>query len=944
MCGIGGVYKVDGGAVDRAVLQRMGDAIAHRGPDGEGFFVDAGKQSVGLVNRRLAVIDLISGQQPMTVCHGRYTIVYNGELYNTAELRRELESAGHRFTTSCDTEVVVRAYAEWGREMLPRLSGMWAFAIWDSTDRTLFLSRDRLGIKPLVYAETSEGLAFGSEIKALTASGLVKRELDPTALPYFLSGFAVPEPYSLVQTVKRLPAGHALFVSPDGVQEYEYWDCSYPEEEDRGFASYRDAVEGLLDDAVHRTLVSDVPLGVLLSSGIDSRLVATFAARHVDWLNTFTLGFDQPGYDERATAAQVAGRLRATHHDSMLSVAEASEALPRLIEAYDEPGQSLTQTHFISRFARSSVTVALSGLGGDELFAAYPTHVAVNVLAKVDQMPRGAKLLMENAASFLPAGRLRRLSYLSKLDPDDRGSKELLHQTSAGVRQALLCPDVRTEVDLEAPVRHLKHHFDKAQAHDPLNRLLYVYIKTYLTNELLRATDAMSMLNSLELRVPLLDHHLVEMAMLIPARHKMRLTSGKRLLKEVAARTLDEPLASTKQGFSVPLATWLRGPFRAQAQDVLTGEGLRNRGVFDPVSVESVLRRALAGDDRLIPAVMMLYTFEVWAERWLDGASAAVPRAAEIRLKDKPTLSVVIINWNTKALVSNCIASVERYLGSVPHEVIVVDNASSDGSAEAIATSFPNVRLIKNETNVGFGRANNQAMRLAQGSWFLLLNSDTELGDDSVARLFQRIKGEPELGVAQCRLVLPDGRLQHSAYRFPSLRQALLDDLGMRRVLPGHDQASLLGGYWDYATEREVDWVAGAFMLIRRQVFEETGGFDERYFMYGEDLDWCLRIHDLGWRIRFYPDAWVKHHDHASSDLLWGAERITQSLRTQRDVYASRHGLLAARLLTLIKAAGAVTRLGYYTIRGLQPNGKTYRLLQPYYRRSARVLFSLLVR
>jgi asparagine synthase (glutamine-hydrolysing) len=926
----------------------MGDAIAHRGPDGEGFHIDAGPPAVGLVNRRLAVIDVAGGDQPITVCDGAFTIVYNGELFNTAEVRRELEAAGHGFRTDCDTEVVVRGYAEWGREVLDRLIGMWAFAIWDRPARTLFLARDRLGVKPLVYARLPNGVAFASEIKALVAGGVTERRLNPEALPHYLSAFAVPEPYSLVAGVTRLRAGHALLASPGGVEEYSYWDCAVPEEEDRGADGYREEIGDLVEDAVRRQLVSDVPLGVLLSGGIDSRLVATFAARAHPGLNTFTLGFDDPAADERSTSRAVARGLGAVHHESVLHVDDGAVALPALLEAYDEPGQSLTQTHFISRFAREHVTVALSGLGGDELFAAYPTHVAVNVLARLDQLPLFARRMVHEAALMVPSRRMRRLSELAGLEADSRVTQELLHQTSAGLRRALLAPAVREEVDLEGPVRHLEEHYSRARAHHPLNRLLYVYLKTYLTDELLRATDAMSMLHSLELRVPLLDHRLVERAMRMPAERKMRLTRGKLVLREIARDTLDESASGPKRGFSPPVARWLKGPLGDQVCDVLAPAAVRRRGIFDPVMVQSVLSGCLAGDDRLIPPVMMLYSFEEWARRWLD-AEAPEPAPGppvEIRAPAAPELSVVIVNWNTRELVCACIASVQRHLGAIPHEIILVDNASSDGSADAVAERFPDVRLLRNSDNVGFGRANNQAMRVARGDWFLLLNSDTELTDDSVARLFERIRdeAEPNLGVAQCSLILPDGRLQNTAYRFPSLRLALLDDLGLHRVMAS-DGGALLGGYWDHTTERDVDWIAGAFMLLRRQVFDQTQGFDERLFMYGEDLEWCTRIHDLGWRIRYYPSARLSHHDHASSDLLWGDERIAICLQRERDIYAERHGRLSALALIAIKAAGASLRVGYYTLRAARPGAAndTYRTMLPHQRRTLRAVYSVLV-
>src|SRR3954449_1237449 len=346
------MYFGDGRPIDRQALQRMGEAMVPRGPDSDGLHAETGTPSLGLVSRGLDVIDVEGGDQPMTIADGAFTIVYNGELFNARELRGELEAAGHRFRTRCDTEIVVRGYAQWGRAVLDRMLGMWAFCVWDRDAQTLFLARDRLGIKPLVYAQVAGGLVFASEIKALVASGLVERRLDPEPLPHYLSAFAVPEPYTLVKGVRRLPSAHALEVRPEGMREFSYWDCAVPEEEDRGTEAYRAEVAELLEDAVRRRLVSDVPIGVLLSDGVDSRLLATFAARAEPGLRTFTLGFDDPAADERAGARRIASRLGTEHRETVLNADDAAKALPELLEAYDEPGQSLIQTHLISRFAR----------------------------------------------------------------------------------------------------------------------------------------------------------------------------------------------------------------------------------------------------------------------------------------------------------------------------------------------------------------------------------------------------------------------------------------------------------------------------------------------------------------------------------------------------------------------------------------------------------------
>jgi asparagine synthase (glutamine-hydrolysing) len=955
MCGIAGMVFRDGRPVDADLLRAMGESLAHRGPDGEGFHVDVeGAPSVGLVNRRLAVIDVEDGDQPMATEDGAHTIVYNGELFNADEVRGALTSAGHRFRTRCDTEVVLRGYAEWGAGVLDRLNGMWAFAIWERHERRLFLARDRLGVKPLVYAETPEGLVFGSEIKALIASGLVRRELDIATLPHYLSFFAVPEPHSLVRGVRRLPAGHTLTLGHDGVKQRQYWDCNVPEEEDRGSAAYCDEVGTLFEDAVQRRLVSDVPLGALLSSGVDSSLMATLAARHLDEpLRTFTLGFGVPGADEREAARTTARAIGARHTEDTVGAGAVHEVLPRLIEAYDEPGQSLLQTHLVCQLARRDVTVALSGLGGDELFSGYPAHVVANLLGRLDRFPAPLRTAVLEASRLVPHARLGRARALAAMGSDQRAAARLMHQTDAVLRGELLSSDVRGAVDLDAPVSHLESHFARAEGRDPLNRMLYVYIKTYLVDELLRASDAMSMLNSLELRTPFLDYRLVELAMAMPARHKMRLTTGKLILRDVAAHVLHSAPPRRKQGFSPPLNRWVRDEAGESIRDVLSGRSVRARGIFDPATVESMTGRFIAGDDRMLPPVMMLYAFEVWARRWLDQGSAppAAQRPVTIggpaaREEGDCDLSVIIVNWNTQEKLHDCLSSIERHLAHTDHEVIVVDNDSSDGSPEMVAERFPRMRLLRNEENVGFGRANNQAMRVARGRWHLLLNSDTELLDDSVEQLVQRARDVPGLGVAHCKMILPDGRTQHSVYRFPTLRMAMIEDLGLYKLMSGAQAGEeLLSGYWSYDEERDVDWVAGAFMLMPREVFETTGGFDERLFMYGEDLEWCYRIHDAGWRIRYFPDASIKHHDHASSELRWGDERIAICLRRQRDIFRERHGGANSAVLMALRITGQTLRTAYYSLRvNVGPRREAYRDMQSHSVRALRALLHLATR
>jgi asparagine synthase (glutamine-hydrolysing) len=903
---------------------------------------------MGLAARRLAIIDMQNGGQPMSTEDGCFTVAYNGEIFNAGDVRRRLEGLGHRFRSRCDTEAVLRGYAQWGPDVVTYLNGMWAFAAWDRRTRELFISRDRLGIKPLVYADTPNGFVFASEIKALLASGLVGRELDLTALPHYLSSFVVPEPYSFFRNVRRLPAGHSLLVSPTGTRGIRYWDCGFEEEEDRGLPVYQREVRELLEDAVGRQLVSDVPLGVFLSSGMDSGMVAAFAARKTsEPLRTFTLGFEGSPDDERSGARHLAASIGARHHEDVVTAREAAATLPDLLAAHDEPSQSLIQGYFVSRLARRRVTVALSGLGGDELFSSYPTHRVVDILARLDEVPSAIRRGLLALARTVGGERGRRLARLAEMPPDARVTRWLLHQTDALTREALLADDVRQAVDLGGPARHLEQHYARTSARHPLNRLLYVYLKTYLPDELLRALDSMSMAHSLEARVPLLDHRLVEYAMKMPARYKMSLSGGKQLLSRVARQILPAAsIASRKRGFSVPLAVWLRGELTETLRDTLCRPAIDRRGVFDGRMVQRLLDSCLRGDARSIQPVMMLFAFELWARRALDSpASVADESIQEIR-STEPDLSVIIVNWNTREILKNCLTSVETYLKAVSHETLVVDNASSDGSAEMVAKEFPQVRLIRNTENVGFGRANNQAMRAAAGRFFLLLNSDTVLIDDSVARLVTRVRADREVGVAHCRHLMSDRRLQHTTYRFPSIKLALLEDFGLYKVLPVQKRGeTLLGGYWDQDRERDVDWVAGSFMLLPRRVFEETAGFSEAYFMYGEDMEWCYRIRDRGWRIRYYPEASVVHLDHSSSDIRWGGRPIATCLERQVDVYAGRHGRLAGALYNLVKIGGTLVRIAYFSVRNVSGGAQRdyYRQMRQYYIVCLRALAALAV-
>jgi GT2 family glycosyltransferase len=366
-------------------------------------------------------------------------------------------------------------------------------------------------------------------------------------------------------------------------------------------------------------------------------------------------------------------------------------------------------------------------------------------------------------------------------------------------------------------------------------------------------------------------------------------------------------------------------------RDTLTGASLERRGIFDPREVRAVLDRCSAGDIRLQPTLLALFAFEEWARQALDAPATAVRRqAAELQVTaTAPDLSIIIVNWNTCELLRDCLASIQHHLTHTPHEVIVVDNASSDDSPAMVAREFPAVRLIPSPENVGFARANNRAMLEARGKWFLLLNSDTRLIDDSVDRLLSTARAQDKIGLAHCRLLLEDGRTQHSTYRFPSIALTLLEGFGLYKLLPRSLRGDvLLGGYWEQDRERDVDWVVGAFMLLPREVFERTNGFTEEYFMYGEDLEWCHRIRDAGWRIRYYPNAVVVHREHASAETRWGsAGRVALCIERRQAIFERRYGALRGAAFRVVSVGAAVVHLTYFTARSLLggPRAEYYR-------------------
>lgn len=628
MCGIAGLVGLAGldpSAAARAVDMR--DVLAHRGPDAAGLWSD---EHAVLAHRRLSIVDLSGGGQPMPNEDGSIWIVYNGEIYNHQDLRRELEGLGHRYRTRSDTESIVHAYEQWGEECVHRLRGMFAFALWDAPRRRLFLARDRLGIKPLYWAMASGHLLFGSEIKALLASGLVEPSARIDAIPEVLATRTTAGTETLFRGVRRLAPGHVLVLEDGRVRETQYWDVPCGER-DRTLAAH-DVVprfRALLEESVRLRLMSDVPLGVFLSGGLDSSAIAAVMARLLDRpLQAFSVAFRERAFNELAYSRQVAAAIGADPHEIVIDERDFFEALPRLVWHEDEPiaHPSSVPLYFVSALARRRVTVVLTGEGSDELLAGYGRYPRVvwNWRAGTiyERVMPGAlrRLIAAQIVGRVPgrAGRYAARSFLAT----PRTIDDMFFDNFAAVRLAeqerLLTGDARAAI--ARAYTPSRAWLDRVPPQSSLlERLLYADIKTYL-HELLMKQDQMSMAASIESRVPFLDHRLVEFAARLPDDWKLSGLTTKRVLRKAMKGVLpDSILRRPKMGFPVPFAAWTRGEWHGLVRGVLLDRRARERGVLDARAVERLLddHRAgrVDGGDRL----WSLLNLELWFRTFIDG-------------------------------------------------------------------------------------------------------------------------------------------------------------------------------------------------------------------------------------------------------------------------------------------------------------------------------------
>ena len=639
MCGIAGVVDRRPNSVDEALVHRMCDAIVHRGPDDEGLFVKSG---VGLGMRRLSIIDLAGGHQPVFNEDKSVWIVFNGEIYNFPELRPELEKRGHRFYTHTDTEVIVHLYEEFGADCVQKLRGMFAFALYDERRGKLLLARDRFGKKPLHYALSGDRLLFGSEIKSILTVAPELASIDHEALLEYMYFGYILDPKTAFVPIRKLPAGHLLEFEKGQIHTWQYWDLPrYGTHEPASEEECLQELETRLAEAVRIRLISDVPLGALLSGGTDSSTVVALMARASSQpVKTFSIAFDHDDFNEAHYARLVAKRFGTDHHELVVEP-NILETVETLTSSLEEPfgDSSMLPTYFVSRMARQHVTVALSGDGGDEIFAGYNRY-EINLRRDVfGGLPRAAgEFYRERIYPWLPKNmRGRRLSYSMSLPWHERYVDSVAFLPLFERDIPLLSPEFRRIAQNGGnPENAMYRYFDQAPAEDPVDKLLYVDTKTYMVGDILTKVDRMSMATSLEVRVPILDHVFAEWVTGLPIKWKLRGKQQKYILRKLAERVgvPREALYRKKQGFAMPLVHWMRYELKDLIMSALLEPRTLQRGYFDPAGVKRLFDEHFSGRRDHSAGIWRLLMLELWHRNYLgkihsgSAESCGVPSVA----------------------------------------------------------------------------------------------------------------------------------------------------------------------------------------------------------------------------------------------------------------------------------------------------------------------------
>ncbi len=624
MCGIAGVFHfASEQPINPALLKQMTDVISHRGPDDDGFYI---AERVGLGHRRLSIIDVSGGHQPIFNEDETVAIVFNGEIYNYQELAQLVEARGHHLKTRSDTETIVHLYEEFGEDCVAMLRGMFAFAIWDSRKQTMLLGRDRLGKKPLYYADYGGKFYFGSELKCIIQDREIPRTINSEALADYFSFLAIPAPKTIFQHVRKLRPAHYLVVTPNGLREREYWDLDFSQTEIHSEEEWQAQLFDALREAVDVRLMSEVPLGAFLSGGVDSSAVVAMMTEITNRpVVTASIGFTEEKYSEAAAAKQFAQHVKADHHERIVSP-DAVSVVEKLAWHYDEPfaDSSAVPTYYVSQVAREFVTVALSGDGGDENFAGYRRYkfdaaenrVREMLPAALRKPAFGAMAAVYPQLDWLPRP-LRAKATLRNLSLDPAQAYfNSVYGAVVRERDAFLHADVNQSLKGYDPFSLFKYHYDRANTNDPLSRAQYVDIKTYLVDDILTKVDRASMAVSLEVRCPILDHKFMELAARMPSSMKLRGQTGKYIFKQAIRKIVpEEVLTRPKMGFSIPLAEWLRGDLRDLAHSLLfdqEDEWLNQR------TVKELWERHQSGVRDFSTVLWTILMFRLWQRKFMS--------------------------------------------------------------------------------------------------------------------------------------------------------------------------------------------------------------------------------------------------------------------------------------------------------------------------------------
>ncbi len=627
MCGIVGAVNANSRQINREIIERMNQCIVHRGPDDDGFYIN---KNVGLAMRRLSIIDIAHGKQPIHNYNQSKWIVFNGEIYNFQELRADLEKRGHEFYTNSDTEIIVHLYDEYGADCVTHLRGMFAFAIWDELDDSLFIARDRVGKKPLLYAHLPNGdLIFGSEFRSLLAHPDISREIDWQAIDSYLSYLCVPAPQTAFKQIRKLEPAHWMRWKNGKIETKRYW---LPDFSKKIKISEEDAIDEtlrILRESTKMRMISEVPLGAFLSGGVDSSaVVALMAETSTQPVKTFSIGFEEQDFSELKYAKIVAEHVGAEYNEFIVKP-DAIEVLPKLVEHYGEPyaDSSSIATYYVAKETRKHVTVALNGDGGDESFAGYERYFAMRLAEKYHKIPGVVrKILIENAVDFLPTSELKR----SRARDLKRFVKAASLPTVERYFRWVGAIDRQSKADLyTADFAHrtagydssetLKTWFDQSSGNGIVDRTMFTDQQTYLPNDLLVKVDIATMANSLEARSPFLDHKVMEFAASLPETIKLRGTETKYLLKKAASRLVpSEVLYRQKMGFGVPLTHWFRGEMKEFLRENLLSEKFANRGIVKAETIERLVSEHINGERDHVWQLWTILMLELWFQKFID--------------------------------------------------------------------------------------------------------------------------------------------------------------------------------------------------------------------------------------------------------------------------------------------------------------------------------------